>query len=162
MLYKFFNSIATRLSSGVSALEGVEWFNDQYNGTILKAPMAFVEFPEPIPVEEVSKDLTRSEMTVRIHVVSKVLTKVDNTVPDQAVIDHEDVVVAVRDQLRGYTLTETILTVIPEDPPEPESILSETLDISNKLNWRRVQHFHKFQGWMVTTLDYVFKSSSFN
>ena len=144
MLYKFFNAISTRLASGVASLEGVEWFNAQYDGTILKAPVAFVEFPEPVNIEEASKNLTRTEITVRIHVVSKVLTKIDNMVPDQAVIDHEAIAVAVRNLLRGYTLTETIVTVTPATEDDPEVIISVTSDISDKLHWIRMQHFHKF------------------
>jgi len=162
MLYKFFNAIATQLSSQVAALTGVEWFNAQYDGTILKTPVCYIEFPEPINPEEVSKDLQRATITVRLHTVSKVITKIDNTVPDQAVIDHETIAIAVRDCMRGQLLTQTTSVVVPETETDLEEIVSTTVNISSRLRWVRWQHFHKFQGWMVTTCDFTFKSSDFD
>lgn len=160
MLNKFYLSIKAALSPATESLNGdIEWFNDQYSGVIAKAPVVYVEFPEAQEVSEVSKNMTRVPVNVRLHVVSKVITKVDNTVPDVAISDHEMIARGVRDVLRGLILTQTVvITPATEELPA----VTQTNNISEKLLWTKWQHNHQLNGWMVTYIDFVFRTTDFS
>jgi hypothetical protein len=159
MLFKFFSAIKTQLVAEVAALMGVEWFNNQYEATILKAPVCFVEFPEAQELLYESKDGKRTTVVARLHVVSKVLSKVDAAIPDSEVQAHETIALAVRDALSGLQPTQTVV-VTPATEEEPE--VTRTDVIGTNLQWSRWQHFHKFQGYMVTTIDFVFQTRHFD
>lgn len=159
MLFKFYSAIKTQLVAEVAALMGVEWFNNQYDGTIIKMPKCYVEFPDPQELEYDNKDNKRTIVVARMHVVSKVLTKIDNVVPDTEVQAHEAIALAVRDALSGLQPTQTVV-VTPATDEEPE--VTRTDVIGTNLKWSRWQHFHKFEGFMVTTIDFVFQTRHFD
>ncbi len=69
MLYETFDSVRTKLS-GITALKSVQWYNAQYEGTIYVSPVAFVEFPERIPLEQVAGTANRADFALRIHIAS--------------------------------------------------------------------------------------------
>lgn len=141
MLYKFFSAIKTRLIADMPELTGgVEWFNNQYDAIIPVTPLCFVEFPLPIEPGQVDKDMTRATITARLHVASKVITQVENTVPDQAVIEHEAIAVKARDIVRNEQFTD-----------------SNGVPITTRMRWVKWQHYHNYRGWMVTTIDFEFK-----
>lgn len=114
----------------------VVWFNDQYNGTIAPNQVVFIEFPERQPVDSPTKDMQRITLPIRLHIVSRVMTKPDMEIADAEIIAHEKLATDMRDELRGSTLNDI----------EGEAI-------STRLIWRGWQHFHRYQGWMVTWVD---------
>lgn len=136
MLYKYFSSIRASILE-VSDVD-VVWFNDQYNaGTIVKNKVSFIEFPERIIVDSVSKDAQRVTLPIRVHVVSRVMTKPDLDIPDAEIISHESLTDELLSLLRGMQLLD-----------------QEGDAISSPIIWRGIQHWHRLQGWMVTWLEF--------
>lgn len=138
MLFDYFASIraAILLESEVA----VVWFNDQYNGTIVPNQNVFVEFPDLIEVNNLSKDAQRITLPVRMHVVSRVMTKPDMEIADAEIMAHEELVATIRDIMRGMVLVD-----------------AEDTQLSSPLIWAGYQHWHRYQGWMVTWLNFTCK-----
>lgn len=136
MLYKYFASI--RASILAESDVDVVWFNDQYNnGIIVKNKMAFLEFPERISIESVSKDAQRVTLPIRVHIVSRVMTKPDMGIPDAEIINHENLTDELLGLIRGSQLLD-----------------QDGYVISSPIVWRGIQHWHRLQGWMVTWLEF--------
>lgn len=134
MLYETFDSVRTLLS-GITELKSVQWYNAQYEGTIYVSPVAFVEFPERIPFEQVAGTTNRADFALRIHIVSAVTAGQDSSIPDQVIRDHEAIAGQVYGCLMGKQITmkdNRTTSLIPT-------------------GW---QHYHKYKGWMVTFVDF--------
>lgn len=54
MLNEIYKQVKRCLNT-VPGLQGVEWFNNQYQGIIHAEPVVFVEFPEPVVPDPVTK-----------------------------------------------------------------------------------------------------------
>lgn len=134
MLYETFNSVRTQLS-GITDLKSVQWYNAQYEGTIYVTPVAFVEFPERIPLAPVAGAANRADFALRIHIASAVTAQQDSSIPDQIIQDHEAIAQQVYDNLLGKQIVmkgDRTTSLVPT-------------------GW---QHYHKYKGWMVTFVDF--------
>lgn len=134
MLYETFNSVRTLLS-GITDLKSVQWYNAQYEGTIYVTPVAFIEFPERIPLAPVSGTANRADFALRIHIASAVTAQQDSSIPDQIIQDHEAIAEQVYDNLLGKQIVmkgDRTTSLVPT-------------------GW---QHYHKYKGWMVTFVDF--------
>lgn len=134
MLYSTFDSVRTLLS-GITELKSIQWYNAQYDGTIYVSPVAFVEFPERIPLEQVAGTTSRADFALRIHIVSAVTAGQDSSIPDQVIRDHETIAGQVYDFLTGKQVTMKDCRTTSLVPT----------------GW---QHYHKYKGWMVTFVDF--------
>lgn len=142
MLYKYYKSIKTTLEQ-IKGINSVEWFNNQYAGTILDDKVVWIEFPEPVVPVEASKEMLRADIRIRIHAVSRVLQRIDSAIPDAEIIAHETMTTHVLEALRATQLTNEI-----GDP------------ITTKLRWVNWQHYHKYEGWMVTWIEFAFRTGA--
>lgn len=142
MLYKYYKALKTTLVQ-ITGINSVEWFNNQYEGTILNDKVVWIEFPEPVVPAEVSKDMQRADLRIRLHVVSRVLQRVDSTIADTEIIGHETMSTHVLEALRATQLTNDDGNLI-----------------TTKLRWALWQHFHKYEGWMVTWIEFVCRTGS--
>lgn len=140
MLYNYYKPIKTALEQ-IRGINSVEWYNNQYDGTILNDKVVWIEFPEPVAPVEVSKEMLRADIRIRLHVVSRVLQRVDSAIPDSEIIAHETMTAHVLEALRATQLTNEI-----GDP------------ITTKLRWVNWQHYHKYEGWMVTWIEFAFRT----
>lgn len=134
MLYETFNSVRTLLA-GITELKSVQWYNAQYEGTIYVTPVAFVEFPERIPLLPIAGTANRADFVLRIHIASAVAAQQDSSIPDQIIRDHEAIAQQVYDNLMDKQITmknNRTTSLIPT-------------------GW---QHYHKYKGWMVTFVDF--------
>lgn len=131
MFYNLFKEIQPVVAASVPALKAVQWFNMQYETTITQSPVAFIEFPDNSAAEQVSKDLTRVPVTIRVHVVSKVLSGADGSVPDTAIEQAEALAASVRSALTGLK-------------PSAGKPLRFT-------GWR---HWQRYQGFMITYVEF--------
>ncbi len=138
MLYDIYTAVKNRLNTSdtESELKGIEWYNVQYEGSIPTTPRVFIEFPEKLSFDQVSKQMRRSPMRVRAHVVSQAIAGADGAVSDTIALDHEDVVYLVLEALDKFT------------PEKADIALTSPFQLSG---W---QHFHKHKGWMVTFLEF--------
>lgn len=140
MLYKYYKSIKTTLEQ-IRGINSVEWYNNQYDGTILNDKVVWIEFPEPVAPVEVSKEMLRADIRIRLHVVSRVLQRVDSAIPNAEIIAHETMTTHVLEALRATQLT------------------NDNGDhITTKLRWVNWTHYHKYEGWMVTWIEFAFRT----
>lgn len=121
-----------------STLKGIEWYNVQYESTIASTPRIFVEFPEPLVIDAISKDARRTGIKIRLHVVTQALTETDGAIPDSVVTAHELTATMVKNAIDHFT---------PAD------------GCTRQMNLSAWQHFHKYKGWMVTFVEFEAKKS---
>lgn len=138
MLNPIYKSIKGRIQTPDEPAEAialpVEWYNVQYEETMINDEGFFVEFPEKLNIDAISKDARRTDLTVRVHVYSKALRTSDG-IADTVVESHESTANALKELLEGFT---------PEGCSKP-------LKLSG---W---QHWHRWKGWMVTFVEFSTK-----
>ena len=134
MLYETFDSVRDLLKA-IPQLKTVQWYNAQYDGVIYVSPVAFVEFPERIPLDQVAGSVSRADFALRIHIVSACTAAQDGSISDNVIQDHEAIAGQVQDILQGNQIRmagSTSTSLVPS-------------------GW---QHYHKYKGWMVTFVDF--------
>lgn len=138
MLNDIYTAIKSQLNTAdtESELEGIEWYNVQYEGSIAKTPRIFIEFPNRLPFDRVSKETKRTDLKIRLHIVTQALAGTDGAIPDSQVADHEDIAYLGLQALDKFK------------PTKADIPLSSPLQFSG---W---QHFHKHKGWMVTFVEF--------
>lgn len=133
MLKEIYTAVKTKiLASGTSALD-VQWFNMQYDATISTDNILLIEFPDPLQFPQTDNQQKRSDVRIRVHVVHRVISIQDGSIPDEQVTAHE-------------TLAEAIRTALDRFRPADSSCL--TLQF---LQW---QHWHRQRGMMITFVDF--------
>jgi hypothetical protein len=132
MLYPIYSFIKTRLAS-LNLPQ--EWYNVQYEETMINESGLFVEFPEPLKFDAVSKDMRRAPVKIRIHIYSKAIRTTDG-IPDALVQAHEALADQVQNLLDGFT-------------PANSSC--------GRLTFNGWQHWHRWKGWMVTFVEFEAK-----
>lgn len=90
-LTPIFNAINEILSIEKS-IKLITWYNQQEEiGTIHTMPAVLVEFPEPLQCQQMQGQFQQAELTVRLHLVSKIHATQDGNIPYLLVKAHEDV-----------------------------------------------------------------------
>ena len=91
--------------SGPDGLQDIQWFNNQYTAdTILAVPVVFIEFAALDIRQSTKQDLSRSDIMVRLHVVTEVHSESDGQVPDSDILEHEKLALMVRDAVEFQKL----------------------------------------------------------
>lgn len=137
MFYQIYSQIRDSLKGIETPLE-LQWFNSQYEGTIYKTPIAFIEFPERLSIAEAYKGGSRAPLLVRLHIVTTATMTQDGVINDEVILDHEALAIQVSKALNGLPID------FNGNPARPLSIVG----------W---QHFQKWRGWMVTFIDVATK-----
>lgn len=144
MLYPIFSALKEQLNNptndiGGNPREGLnlpgEWFNMQYEGTMVNDKGFFVAFPDELPFTAASKQMRRAPVKIRLHIYSKALQTHDG-ISDQQVQDHEAIATKALELLDGFT---------------PENGACKRLTFNG---WR---HWHRWKGWMVTFVEFEAK-----
>lgn len=129
MLFDIYSSIKTK----VAPLNlPQEWYNVQYEETMINNNGLFVEFPEKLLFNAVSKDMRRSPIKIRMHIYSKVVRTSDG-IPDEVVQAHEALASQIQTLMDGWTPLGTKV---------------------NRLEFTGWQHWHRYKGWMVTFVEF--------
>lgn len=144
MLYPIYQVLKQHLNDpSADGLEGIdlpnEWFNMQYDGTMIHDEGFFIEFPNELNFESVSTQMRRAPLRIRLHHYTKIVTTHDG-IPDSAVLDHEVIGHKAKKLLDGFT---------PLD--ENGNKLCERLQFAV---WR---HWHRWKGRMVTYVEFESK-----
>lgn len=144
MLYPIYQVLKQHLNDpGEEGLEGIdlpnEWFNMQYDGTMIHESGFFVEFPNELDFESVSTQMRRAPLRIRLHLYSKAMATHDG-IADDTVLDHEAIAHRAKKLLDGFT---------PLD--KDGNKLCERLLF---VGWR---HWHRWKGWMVTYVEFESK-----
>lgn len=141
MLYPIYTAFKQRLNQAEAPAEPinlpVEWFNAQYDGTIINPAGFFVEFPDKLAFENVAKDWRRAAAKVRLHYYS-LLPQTQDGIADDTVAQHEAIALQAMKLLDGYI-------------PANES--------SSRLTFTGWQHWHRWKGWMVTFIEFEAKKA---
>ena len=107
MLYEIYTAIMAQLEAAdtTNQLKGIEWYNVQYESIIANTPRVFIEFPDAVPFSQVSKDMRRAQLKVRLHVVTQAMPDASGVIKDTTAQAHEATAAmvhnAVDGQLRG-------------------------------------------------------------
>ena len=118
--------------TGESPLKDIQWFNNQYEGVIHAIPALFVEFGE-LSFSHVTKTAQTTPISIRLHVVSEVMSESDGEIRDEDVAAHEAIARKVLQAMEEVRL--------PFEGGETRPI--------RLASWT---HNHKYYGWMVTLL----------
>jgi hypothetical protein len=135
MLLKPYQNLKSQLSS-ISGIKLIEWFNDQYAGTIHAAPAIFVEFLGELRFETVSKQTQQAAFTARIHLASKAISKQDGSIDDSLVSAHFGLCDEIYKLLQGHRAMNVDKLMF------------------NSLSRSAFEHHQYMKGWLVTTQDF--------
>lgn len=149
MLNDIYQAVKAQLQT-ITGTYPVEWFNAQYEAVMIHEAGFFVEFPEALLFDQLSKDARRTPVKIRVHVYSKVVGTHDG-ITDADVEAHEAIALDALDTLDKTELIKTTSTPAPIEG-DPPIITTELL--STRLQFRGWQHWHKWRGWMVTYVDF--------
>lgn len=135
MLKNIYTAIKTQLAA-VTTAENTQWFNMQYENKGWPYRTGFfIEFPEQLNFEFVSNAARQAPLKVRVHVYAQQV-QTHNGINDAEVATHETMALAVKTALERFT------------PENAGAKLAKPLLFSG---WR---HWHRFNGWMVTYVEF--------
>jgi len=136
MLNEIYKDIKGQLNV-ISASEDCQWYNVQYEQTGWAFRMGFfVEFPEPLQFDDISKMKRRSNLKIRVHAYTQNIVTTGEGITDAEVEEHEAFALQALDILDQH---------IPKSNDE---------NLTTKLIFRGWQHWHRYQGWMITMLEF--------
>ena len=115
---------------GDSPLKDIQWFNNQYEGVILVSPSLFIEFGG-LEFSRTTKQALTTPISIRLHVVSEVMSESDGEIRDDDVAAHEQIARKVAEALDEVRLP------FENGETRPLRLASWT-------------HNLKYYGWMVT------------
>ena len=118
--------------TGESPLKDIQWFNNQYEGVIHAAPALFIEFGG-LDFSRTTKQDQTTPISIRLHVVSEVMSDSDGEIRDADVAAHEEIARKVLQAMEEVRL--------PFEGGETRPI--------RLASWA---HNHKYYRWMVTLL----------
>lgn len=114
-------------------IQDIQWFNAQYEGGIQKSPCLFVEF-SPLAINRQTKQTNTTDIAIRLHVVSGVVSQADGSISDNDVFQHEALGHRVLDAVEDRSLT--------FEGKETRSL--------RLAGW---SHQYKNSGWLATLID---------
>jgi len=143
MLHPIYKAIKQQLTTADvdGQLKGIEKYNLQYQGTISTAPRVFIEFPDKLEINRLTKQEKRLPLPIRLHVVSKAMARTDGVIVDEVVEAHEQLALWVKDQLEGFEATDG------------------GTKLASRLQWSGWQEFPKYKDWLVTHIYFDCKKA---
>ena len=135
MYYNLFDDLQTRLEAATGL--PVQWFNVQYEGSIINEKVLFVEFVKSEDNEQLTKQERKEALRIRVHVVTKLLSKTDGSIVEASIQANDLIASTVKASLTRYVVK------------NGESILTKPLYHANTEPWQR----HK--GWFIQFIDFT-------
>ena len=123
--------------TGESPLKDIQWFNNQYEGVIHATPALFIALGG-LDFSRTTKQAQTTPISIRLHVVSEVMSDSDGEIRDADVAAHEEIARKVLQAMEEVRL--------PFENGETRPI--------RLASWT---HNHKYYGWMVTLLGLATK-----
>ena len=111
-------------------LADIQWFNDQYEGTVHAVPAVFIEFAK-LSIAPETKQANNTDILIRLHVVTEVMNESDGDVQDGDVLAHETLAKDVLEAVEGWRFNFEGHETRPLRP----------------VSW---EHHHMFNSFMVT------------
>ena len=135
MLYNTFKDIKDKLAT-IAGIKAIQWFNAQYDGIIHTQPVIFIEFPDKLNFEKLTKTDRKAQIVIRIHLVSSAVADAGNCIPDDIIEAHENL---------GHLVIEKL-----ENVP-----VAFQAGFTRELEHTGWQHYHKYKGWMITFIEFT-------
>jgi hypothetical protein len=135
MLLPVYNQIKQTLTA-ITAIKLIDWFNAQYDGIIHTSPCIFIEFPEQLNFQTLSRDVQQAELKIGIHLVSKVMSAQDKSIDEASIAAHDVNCNEIYKLIQGK-----------------RDNTGDWLQY-NSLNRTGYRHYHDLQGWFVTVQDF--------
>lgn len=117
----------------VGGLESVQWYNNQYEGTMSNEPTVFIEF-DPLEIDPVARMAGQTDIGVHLHVVTDASGDIPGQISDATVEAHHTLAEEVLETIEGYYLPFDGATTRP-------------LEL---IGWTPQ---YIYNGWLVTIID---------
>ena len=137
MLLQAYNALKAQITAELPNIKYIDWFNDQYEGTIHTAPAIFVEFPVPLKLKTLRTNYQEAPFTVRIHVVTKALSDQKKTIKQSKLQEHSTLVEDIFKAIHRFSANDT-----------------EGKKLFTSLNRFDLTHHQYIKGWLMTTQDF--------
>ncbi|MBS4057769.1 MAG: hypothetical protein KGZ82_10675 [Bacteroidales bacterium] len=147
------------LKRGIYDLTGVEdvnWFHG-YENIVLREQGIFIDFPDEILFEKITKSMKRAPVRIRLHVYTKVIRDVDGYVPHEQAEAHDTFALMVRDQLDNKGLFEAEGDFYAADFDNEDFFISnpQAQQLCRALSFTGWRYYHYFEGQMVTFVEFT-------
>ncbi len=140
----------------LAGIDEVDWFNS-YDDMQLHDQGCFVEFPEDVVFEDVSKNLSRASLRIRLHVYTKVLRDADGYIALPATEAHDQLALTVRNEIKHKMLLvadgdfftghfDDADFYVEDEAPE---------QLTERLKFAVWRHYHHYKGFMITWLEFT-------
>jgi len=106
MFYPIFESLRNVLTPVVGE-KAVQWYNNQYESTITKSNIAFIQFKDGL-ISRLTKQANQLDCLIIVHIVQKVKSDVDGSISDIQLQAHDLAVDKVAESLNGYVYTDGV------------------------------------------------------
>ena len=133
MLLEAYRAIKTELENKTTGIKLIDWFNDQYSGTIHTVPAVFVEFPKPLQFETLKGQIQQAEFTVKIHLASQIKADVSKRIDETLIETHENLVKAIYFAMQGFSAN-----------------YGTGEKLFNSIGRTEYEHHQYIKGWFVT------------
>ena len=137
MLYQAYKKIKAQLMAELPNVKYIDWFNDQYSGTIHTAPAIFVEFPTPLNLKTLRENFQEAPFSVRIHAVTKAHADQKKTIHDNKLQEHDILVEDVYKAMQRFHCN-----------------YDDGKKLFTSLNRFNLTHHQYIKGWLMTTQDF--------
>ncbi len=137
MLLEAYRAIKNKLQTDIPELKLIDWFNDQYSGTIHTVPAVFIEFPNELNFKNARREFQISKFKARIHLVTKALSDNSKHIKEELIQEHETL-----SQKIFYSLHQ-LWAMYEADKKLFDSLTRTTY-----------QHYQYLKGWLITTQDF--------
>jgi hypothetical protein len=125
----------------------ITWYNNQdINGIIHTEPAVFVEFPETLQCQQLREQYQQAELTVRVHLVSKIHKAKDGSISNALVAGHEQIA-----QLIYHRLHLKPVEAIVQPEGAAPGVLTR---FTNTLTRTALQFAMTETGWAITQQDF--------
>lgn len=132
MYYEIYESIKDRLSGlGVQT----EWYNAQYEGSIIPKQIFFVEFLKS-PHQQLSKQYPAQTLRVRIHVASKIISNPNGSIKGSQIQANETLALNVKGTLNRF---------VP---------VNGTTKLCTPLVFDGFDLWQRYKGWVVSFVEF--------
>ncbi len=139
MLYNIYNYLKQYIQTAIPSLKRIDWYNDQLtNGVVIVSPSVFIEFPGQLQTQTLSKEKQAVLLTVRIHLVSKILGHKDQSFDDMLLRQHFELNKQLWQILQGQS-----------------GIAEDGTQLFTSMDRIAIEHIQYLHGWFVTMQDFA-------
>jgi hypothetical protein len=101
-LTSIYTEIESRLK-GANSFKLITWYNRQdVEGIVHTVPAVLIEFPQPVRTQNLSGQYQQGLLMVRLHLISKVISRTDGSVKTSAMLEHDRLAAVLYESVHEY------------------------------------------------------------